>query len=69
MFRKRRRESLGVVEEDVDPDPRIGSRDPRHVTERATCRSERLVSVDSRCARLIEENVRERMRQMTGQRD
>ena len=33
-----RRERLAVVEEDVDPDPRVGAADPRHVAQRAARR-------------------------------
>jgi hypothetical protein len=69
MFRECGSEGLGIVEKDVDPDPRVRSRDAGHVTQRATCGGERLVSVDPRRARLVQENVRQRMRKVTGQRD
>ena len=33
LLAERRREGLAVVEEDVDPDPRVGAADPRHVAQ------------------------------------
>src|SRR5882724_1199841 len=38
MLGERGRESLGIVEKDVDPDPWIRPGDARHVAERATGR-------------------------------
>ena len=55
-------EGLAVVEEDVDPDPRVGAADARHVRQRAARGLERVVPVDPRRARLVEEDVREDVR-------
>ena len=55
-------ERLLVLEEDVDPDARVGSGDPRHVSKRSTRRGERIVSVDPRAPGLVQEDVRERVR-------
>ncbi len=56
---ERRGERLAVLEEDVDPDARVGARDPRHVAERAPRRRQRIVAVDTRRARVVQEDVRE----------
>ena len=39
-------ERVAVVEEDVDPDPRVRAGDARHVAQRASGRRERVVAVD-----------------------
>ena len=44
-------------------------RDARHVAERAARGGERVVAVDPRRARLVQEHVRERVRQMARDRD
>ena len=69
VLRKRRRQRVGVVEEDVDPDPRIRTGDAGHVAQRAAGGRERLVSLDARRPRLIQQHVRERVRKMAGERD
>ena len=55
---------LGVLEEDVDPDARVRARDAGHVAEGPACGGERIVPVDSRRAGLVQEDVRERVRQV-----
>jgi hypothetical protein len=62
-------ERVGVVEEDVDPDARVRACDARHVAERPSRGRERLVPVDARRARLVQQQVRQRMRQVARQRD
>ena len=62
-------ERVAVVEEDVHPDARVGARDPRHVAERAARGLQRVVPVDPRGARLVQEHVRERVRQVARHRD
>ena len=60
----------GVLEKDVDPDPRVRSGDARHVPQRSPRRGgQRLVPVDPRRAGLVDEQVGERMREVAGQRD
>ncbi len=59
---------LGVVEEDVDPDPRVRAGDARHVPERAAGRRERLVPVHPHRAGVVEDEVREGVRQVARQR-
>ena len=59
----------GVLEEDVDPDPRVRSRDTRHLAQRATGGRERVVAVDAPGSDLVGEQVRERVRQVAGQSD
>ena len=66
---ERSRERLRIVEEDVDPDTRVRAGDPRHVAQRPAGRSERLVPVDARRARLVQQQVRERVREVARQRD
>ena len=66
---ERGRERDAVLEEDVDPDPRVRAGDPRHVPERAAGRRERLVPLDARAAGVVQEHVRERVRQMARDRD
>ena len=58
-----------VVEEDVDPDPRVRAGDAGHVAQRAAGVRERLVALDARRARLVDEHVREHVRQVARQRD
>ena len=53
-----------VLEEDVDPDTWVRARDAGHVTQRPACGGERIVPVDSRRAGLVQEDVRERVRQV-----
>src|SRR6476469_9773585 len=40
-------DALGVVEEDVDPDPWVRARDARHVAQRPACVRQRLVPLDA----------------------
>ena len=58
-----------VLEEDVDPDPRVRSGDAGHVAQRPACGGERLVAVDPTRAGLVHEQVRERVREVAGERD
>ena len=58
-----------VVEEDVDPDPRVRAGDARHVAQRAARRSHRVVPVDPVRSGLVDEQVRERVRQVARQRE
>ena len=60
---------LGVVEEDVDPDARVRAGDARHVAQRAAGVRERLVALDARRARLVDDHVREHVRHVARQRD
>ena len=69
LLGEREAQRLAVVEEDVDPDPRVRAGDPRHVAQRAARRLERVVPVDPRRARLVEEHVREHVRQVARQPD
>ncbi len=69
MLRQRLPNGGGVVEEDVDPDPRVGAGDARHVAQRATRRVERLVPVDARRSRLVDEQIGKRVREVARQRD
>ena len=69
LLDERGSERLAVVEEDVDPDPRVGAADARHVPERAARCLERVVPVDACGARLVEEDVREHVRQVARHRD
>ena len=66
---ERRRQRRAVLEEDVDPDARVRAGDAGHVAQRATGRGERLVAVDARAARLVQEHVRECVRQVARDRD
>jgi hypothetical protein len=58
-----------VLEEDVDPDARVRARDPGHVAERAARREQRVVPVDHGRARLVDEQVGERVREMAREGD
>ena len=69
LLGEREPERLPVVEEDVDPDPRVRARDPGHVPQGAAGRLERVVAVDPRRARLVEEHVCEHMREVARQPD
>ena len=62
-------ERLAVVEEDVDPDARVGAGDARHVAEAAAARGERVVAVDAAGARLVDEQVRDHVGQVARQRE
>ena len=62
LLGERAGERLAVVEEDVDPDARVGAADPRHVAERAARGLQRVVAVDPGRAGLVEEEVREDVR-------
>ena len=57
------RSGVGVVEEDVDPDARVRAGDAGHVAQRAAGVRERLVPVDRRRAGLVDDHVREHVRQ------
>ena len=67
------RQGLGhrvpVLEEDVDPDPRVGAGHAGHVAQRAAGGCERLVALDPHRAGLVEEDVGERVRQVARDRD
>ena len=69
MLGERRRQRFGVVEEDVDPDPGIRAGDASHVAQRPARRGERLVPVHAHRAGLVQQHVRERVREVTRQRD
>ena len=58
-----------VLEKDVNPDAGIGAGHARHVSERATRAGKRLVPLHARRAGLVDQQVGERMRKMTGQRE
>ena len=60
---------LRVVEEDVDPDARVGAGDAGHVAERAAGGQERVVPLDFRRTGLVDEQVGERVREVARQRD
>ena len=62
-------ERLGVLEEDVDPDARVRAGHAGHVPQRAAGGLQRLVAVDARRACLVQEQVRERVRQVARERD
>ena len=47
MLGERGGERLAVVEEDVDPDARVGAADARHVAQRAARGLQRVVAVDA----------------------
>ena len=64
MLNQHGAERLAVVEEDVDPDARVRARDPRHVAERAAGRSERIVTLDARRARLVQQDVGQSVREV-----
>ena len=64
VLAERGHDRLAVVEEDVDPDPRVRAGDAGHVAQRAARRLQRVVAVDARRAGLVEEHVRERVRQV-----
>ena len=59
---ERRPQRVRVVEEDVDPDPRVRSGHTGHVPERAARRRQRLVPVDARRAHLVQEQIGDRVR-------
>src|SRR5436309_2557695 len=56
-----------IVPEDVDPDPRVGACNARHVAQRSTGCGKRLVPVDPKRARMVEHDVRQGVRQMAGE--
>ena len=60
---------VGVVEEDVDPDAGVRPGDAGHVAQRAAGRGERVVAVDAGRSGLVDEQVRERVREVARQRD
>ena len=60
---------VGIVEEHVDPHARVGARDSRHVAERAAGVRERLVPLDSGGAGLVDDDVREHVRDVARERD
>ena len=66
---EREPERLPVVEEDVDPDPWVRACDTGHVAQGAARSLERIVAVDPRRARLVEEHVRKHVRQVARQAD
>ena len=69
MLGERAPQASGVVEEDVDPDARVRSCDARHLAERRARRRERVVPFDRRRADLVQEQVRERVRQVADERE
>jgi hypothetical protein len=69
VLARRGQQRVAVVEEDVDPDPRVRAGDARHVAERAAGRRQGVVPVDRARARLRREQVRDDVRQMARERD
>ena len=69
LLGERRGQLFAIVEEDVDPDARVRAPDAGHVAQRATGRLQRVVPVDPPGPRLVEENVREHVRQVARDRD
>ena len=67
--RARARALVGVLEEDVDPDPRVRAGHAGHVPQRPAGAGERLVAVHARRADLVHEHVGERVRDVARQRD
>ena len=59
---------LAVVEEDVDPDPRVGAGDAGHVAERPADGAQRVVAVHAARAGLVCEDVRDGVRQVARDR-
>ncbi len=62
-------ERVRVLEEDVDPDARVRAGHAGHVPQRTARRAQRLVAVHSRGADLVQEQVRERVRQVARERE
>ena len=62
-------ELLGIVEEDVDPDPRVRARDTGHVAEGTACAGERLVPVHLHRAGVVQDDVRKRVWEMARERE
>ena len=63
-------DGAGVLQEDVDPDPRIRAGDAGHVPERSPrSGGERLVPVDPRGPGLVDKQVGKRMGKVAGQGD
>jgi hypothetical protein len=62
-------QGLAVVEEDVDPDAGVRPGHAGHVAERAADGRERVVPVDAARAGLVDEQVREDVRQVARERD
>ena len=59
----------GVVEEDVDPDAWVRARHTGHVAEGPARRGQRLVPVDAKRARVVQDDVRESVRKMARERE
>jgi hypothetical protein len=59
----------GVVEEDVHPDPRIRAGDAGHLAKRRARSREWIVPFDRCGAHLVQEEVRERVRQVADERE
>ena len=66
---ERRAQLRCVVEEDVHPDARVRPRDAGHLAEGGARRGERVVPLDRRRADLVEEQVRERVREVADERE
>ena len=60
---------LAVVQEDVDPDPRVGAGDAGHVAERPADGGQRVMAVHAPGAGLVDQRVGDGVRQVAGQRD
>ena len=69
MLAERLAERTRVLEEDVDPDPRVRAGDAGHVAQRPARRRERFVALDATASGLVDEHVRERVRQVARDRD
>ena len=70
VFGQRSAEGGAVLEEDVHPDARIGARDTRHLAERGTRGGgQGVVPVDPSRAGLVDDCVREGVREVARERD
>jgi hypothetical protein len=64
VLAERRAQGLRVVEEYVDPDPWVRTGDARRVAQRAPRGREGVVALDPRGAGLVEDDVREHVREV-----
>lgn len=68
MLAKSLAERLGVLEEDVHPDRRVGAGHACHVAQRATPGDQRVMALDAGRSRVVDEQVGERVREATRER-
>ena len=64
-----RPDGLGVVEEDVDPHPRVRAGDPGHVAQGSAGARQRIVPLDATRPGAVHDHVREHVRQVARQGD